>query len=118
MRNRIRGIALIVALVAAPLGGPASAGGAPAVSYVVRLAPGAGSGPAARLLEDAGARTTGSIDALHLVEVRIDGAGAAELRRSPLVEWARPERTLELHGRAPNDPLFRHQWPLHRIGAV
>ncbi|MDQ3913943.1 MAG: S8 family serine peptidase [Actinomycetota bacterium] len=121
MRNRFWAVVVVAASVAA-ISAPSVAAdtdpGPRAASYVVRLGAHAGREDVSLLLGSLGARATGSIDALRLLEVRIDAARVLELRRSPHVEWARPELTLELDARRPNDPLFRYQWPLRTIGAA
>ena len=89
-----------------------------AAAYVVRLDARAGSEEVADLLAGLGARRTGTIAALRLLEVEIDPRYERELSASPLVDWAHRELTLEVTGARPNDPLFRRQWPLQTIGAV
>lgn len=111
-------VGLVAVLGVAALGPAQARATAPERSYVVRIGAGAGAREVSALLRAAGVRRTGSIDSLRLLEVRAGAVGISELRRSPLVEWARRELTLELHGGAPDDPLFRYQWPLRTIGAL
>lgn len=121
MRQRLAVSVLIAATVAATAGVPAAAvdraAGRP-VEYVVRLAAGTDTVELAPLLGRLGARLTGTIDALRLAEVEIDPARAADLRLSPLVDWAHRELELSVQAKRPNDPLFRYQWPLKKIGVT
>jgi subtilisin family serine protease len=122
MRQRLAGIALVGASIAAavtPAGAAPDALTSPQTSsYVVRVAPGTGPDELDAVLRPLGARATARIEVLRLVEIAIDPGRVAALRASPVVEWARPERTLRVAGARPNDPLFRRQWPLRTMDAL
>lgn len=115
MRQRLAAIALACALVS---GGTAAGDTLARVSYVVRVAPGVSVEDAAAALASAGARVTGTIGPLRLLEVEASPALARVLRDGGRVAWMHRERLVHPTGVRPNDPLYHHQWPLQKMRAV
>lgn len=115
MRQRLAAIALACALVSASA--PASTA-VESATYVVRVRRGVTLATAAAIAGAAGARVTGTVEPLRLLQVEA-GEGAAEaLRAAPAVAWMHRERFLHLTGARPNDPLFPQQWPLETMDAL
>ena len=115
MRQRLAAVALAGALVAA---GAASSGAAGTATYVVRVRPGAGLAAVEAAAGATGARVTGAVPALRLLEVEAPPGAAEALRDSGAVAWMHRERLLDLTGARPDDPLFPDQWPLRTMEAL
>jgi thermitase len=106
-------IGLLAAGVLAPAAVSAAPADAPRASVIVRLA----TDDVSSLLSHVDARVTGTIPELSLQRWSVPVDALDHLAASPLVVNVERERTLELMGRASNDPLVELQWGLRSVDA-
>lgn len=119
--------AAVLAVLAGLVPGAPSSALLPSVCNVVattrdsRVMVGYDSPAALRAVRRAGGAVVGRIAELGAVQVSFGTQAARDAAVTVLagaegVRWVQPERTFRAH-RSPNDPLYKHQWALARIGA-
>lgn len=115
MRQRLAAIALAGVLVSAAT---VTSSAVESTTYVARARRGVSLTSAAAAVSATGARVTGTVESLRLLQVEAGPGAAQALRSSEALAWMHREGLLHFAGVRPNDPLFPDQWPLRTMDAL